>query len=207
MKNHLAQSAFFSRKYLVKEDTGEQRRKQSHEGCHEGKDKRQPESLTGSAEVFSDIREDTRLFTTFFKSLRRLEGQTDTGKMLAELLHRPLHWSHARVVDAGTAFLVEASEHHEVLEVPVDDGRLLAVEGFGTHAEPLGVEAVVAGSPENHLCRRSVTTHTAIGTHLFQREPLAVVGQYHRQRRCPTLHRLHLHYLRHLHNLVPAHTD
>ena len=73
--------------------------------------------------------------------------------MLAELLHRPFHGSYARIVDAGAPLTVEAPEHDEVLEVPVDDGRLLAFQRLGRHTEALGIKTVVTGSLQNHLRR------------------------------------------------------
>ena len=99
------------------------------------------------------IGEDARLPATLFKLLRGMESQTYTREVFSELLHRPLHRSGSRVVQTGATLTVETSEYHKVLEIPMDDGRLFALQTLWSHTKALGFETIITGCIEDAFCR------------------------------------------------------
>jgi len=80
-----------------------------------------------------------------------------------------------------------------MIEVPVDDARhrqLAQQRGLG--AEALGEKAKVARRPDDVARLAAVARNPAGDAELLQRNPGAVVGEHHGERRSTALDRFHL---------------
>ena len=84
-----------------------------------------------------------------------------------------------------------------------DAGELrLFHQGLGLHLIAVRIQPVVPGCLEDVYGVGAVSGDAAVHPHLFQRDPLAVIGQDHGQAGCPALQRLHLHDDRHFGNAL-----
>ena len=128
----------------------------------------------------------------------QLKGHHDAGERLVKLLHRHGHHAAGRVVQHGLARL-EAVQHHEVIEVPVDDAREGGVLLQVLHFQPVAVrlQAVVLCGNEHVFHVGAVAGDAAVQAHLLQRHPLLIIGQDHRETGRAALQRFHLHDHRH----------
>src|SRR5258708_6718723 len=93
-------------------------------------------------------------------------------------------------VDVAT---VDTFQHHEMVEVPVDDaGHRQFMQRRGFFSKTLGVEAEGTCRPDDVARLAAVARDAAGDTELLQRDPGAVVGEHHRQRRGAALDGFHL---------------
>ena len=65
-------------------------------------------------------------------------------------------------------------------------------------AVPFGYQPIASGCLQYVSRVGSIPRNTAVGTHLLQREPFAIISQYHRKGRRSALQILHLHNDRYL---------
>ena len=122
----------------------------------------------------------------------RLHRQRDAGEREIELGHVGSPASDRRIVDVDVV-AVDAFQHHEMVEVPVDDaGHRQFVQRRGLLAKTLGVEAEAARRPDDVARLAAVARDAAGDAELLQRDPGAVVGEHHGERRRPALDGFHL---------------
>ena len=77
--------------------------------------------------------------------------------------------------------LVKTTEYQEMVEVPVDNGRLYALESLGGGAVAFGIQPVIACRFDDVISRAAVAAHATGGTDFLQWQPHTVVGKDHRE--------------------------
>ena len=105
-------------------------------------------------------------------------GDGNTGVRALEILHRHCHTAHGGVVDECHAAM-ESLEHHEVIVVPVDDGRGKRGQMVDVGLPSVGIHTVMACRKNDVAGIAAIARHTAVGAQLFDGEPLAMIGQQH----------------------------
>ena len=97
-----------------------------------------------------------------------------------------------RIVDIDAA-AVDRLQHHEMIEIPVDDaGHRQFVQRRRLLAEALGVEAEGARGLDDVAGLAAVARDAAGDAKLLQRDPGAVMGKHDRQRSGAAFDGLHL---------------
>ena len=95
--------------------------------------------------------------------------------------------------ERGASAIVQSFQHHEMIEVPMQDGRqrhrreLLDADGVCRC-----LQSIALRSSKNGERVDAVTRDAALHAELLERHPLAQAGQDDRQRRGAALDRLHL---------------
>ena len=122
----------------------------------------------------------------------RLHRKDNAGEREVEFDHVGSPAADRGVVDVDVA-AVDAFQHHEMVEIPVDDaGHRQFVQRRGLLAKPPRVEAEGARGA-NDVARLAAVARDAAGdAELLQRDPGAMVGENHGQRRGPALDGFHL---------------
>ena len=105
-------------------------------------------------------------------------GDGNTGVRALEIFHRHCHTAHGGVVDECHAAM-ESLEHHEVIVVPVDDGRGKRGQMVDVGLPSVGIHTVMACRKNDVAGIAAIARHTAVGAQLFDGEPLAMIGQQH----------------------------
>ena len=122
----------------------------------------------------------------------RLYRQCDAGEGEIEFDHVGSPAADRGIVEVDVA-TVDTFQHHEMVEVPVDDARHRQfVQRRRLLAKPLGVEAEGTRGA-NDVARLAAVARDAAGdAELLQRNPGAVVGEHHGQRCGTALDGFHL---------------
>src|SRR6201981_2161708 len=96
------------------------------------------------------------------------------------------------IVDIGV-LAVDALQHHEMIEIPVDDARRRhRVQRRRLEAEALCDKPIAPRGPDDIARLAAVARDAAGDTKLFQRNPGAVMGKHDRKRGGAAFDRLHL---------------
>jgi hypothetical protein len=121
-----------------------------------------------------------------------LHGQGNAGERQIEFDHVDSPAADRGIVDVDVA-TVDTFEHHEMIEVPVDDaGHRQFVQRRRFLAKPPGVEVKGARRPNDVARLAAVARDAASDAELLQRDPDAVMGENHGERRGPALDGFHL---------------
>ena len=132
-----------------------------------------------------------------------LEGQHQAGEGLVKLLHGHLHHAPGGIVEHSLVAL-EAVQHHEMIEIPMDDagkGSLL-FQGFHFHAVAVHLQPIALGGQVHIFHIGAVPAYAAICAHNLQGNPFLIVRQHHGKAGRAALQRFHLHDHRHLRDPV-----
>ena len=189
---------------VIDEDFRKSRGDDTGHDQREAEDHQQPDRLFRAAQLAQQQPQSLRLFAEFLERLGWLHGEHDAGEREIEFGHVDPSPSDRRVVDVD-AVALDAFQHHEMIEVPVDDARHRHfVQRRGLLAEALGDKTEAARRLDDVARLAAVARDPAGDAQLLQRDPRAVVGKHHRQRRGPAFDRFHLQDCRcPLHRVAP----
>ncbi len=133
-----------------------------------------------------------RFVAQFPERLGSLHGEHDTGERKIQFRHVDAPPSDRRIVDVD-AVANDALQHHEMIEVPVNDaGHRQFVQCRGLLAKTLGGEAETARRPDDVARLAAVARDPAGDAELLQRDPGAMMSEHHGQRRSPAFDGFHL---------------
>ena len=139
-------------------------------------------------------REHALRFSARDEVFRGFEHQADARETVVERLHRDGVIPSRGIVE--DRFLpLETAQNDEVVKIPMHDAgeHPPLFELLGFELVSFCGQAVVAGGFQNVPRVGAVAGNAAVGAHLFERDPFAVVGKDHRERRGAAFERLHLH--------------